>query len=748
MGCSICKRSGTSLAEKRGRSLTSTVRLVDTDANVGVNVDEALDALRFKDVRSTTIERLRVTWEADNRVLGLPQPLQLGEGLYHLLDRIPVPVAAHDLLLGRMPERVPDEAEEAFYQTCLAQWEGWAIPPWMRDFGHACFAWERLLRLGLPGLELYAQEQLNGRLGRGEAGAHLDYLRGAVRVYQAFRRYARRYADAAYGAGLDEAGDRCAQLAEGPPRTFGEALQLVWLVGIVYCTMLAQNPTLTFGRLDELLLPYYQRDLAEGRMSRAGAGDLIVDFYCKNNLVLGRGEHQMSGGSAKDTGWTRNLTYDAPQYVVVGGQRRGECPTSNDLTALFLECIVPRFENPVIVLRYTPDLPASIWRLACAKMRDNASMMVYSDQNVIPAMVHAGIAPEDAITYTMHGCNWPDVPGVERSARICFLKLPQILLDVLASMGESPGSIDEVYERFRTLARVEIEGLVDWLRDSRATWGERAPGILRVDDCFFDGPIARARSWQVGGIRYLTVIWAICGIASIADCLAALEQNVFSSGGASLVALKRALDDDWRSHEALRRRCLNAPKFGQDDERADRHAVRVLSLVLDEMDRASGLDAEDATIIFRCLETDMRHIRLGREIGATPDGRHAGEPISENTSPSPGACLNGLTAMLRSVAKLPLDRIHSGALNVRLRPNWFAGEEGLTRLAELLRTYFDLGGLQVQLSFADVETLRDAQQHPERHRDLMVRITGYSAAFVDMTRAAQDEIIRREEMDF
>ena len=98
------------------------------------------------------------------------------------------------------------------------------------------------------------------------------------------------------------------------------------------------------------------------------------------------------------------------------------------------------------------------------------------------------------------------------------------------------------------------------------------------------------------------------------------------------------------------------------------------------------------------------------------------------------------------MAKLPLERIHSGALNVRLRPNWFAGEDGLARLAGLLRTYFDLGGLQVQLSFADVGTLRDAQQHPERHRDLMVRITGYSAAFVDMTRAAQDEIIRREEM--
>lgn len=726
--------------------MANALGTVDDNIHVGVNIHEALDALRFKDVRSTTLERLRLTWEADARVQGLPQTLQLGEGLFYVLDRISVPVAAHDLLLGRMSEQVPGEAEEAFYQACLGRWEGRAIPPWMRDFGHACFAWERLLRLGLPGLEGYAREQLDTRLARGEPGAHLDYLRGVIRVYEAFRWYARRYAGAAYEAGLQEAGDRCAHLAEGPLRTFAEALQLIWLVGVVYCTMLAQNPTLTFGRLDELLLPYYEADLGEGRLTREQAGDLIVDFYCKNNLILGRGEHQMGGVSSKNTGWTRNLTYDAPQYIVLGGRRVDGAPVENDLTALFLERVVPRFENPVVVLRYTTDLPGTIWRLACEKMRANASMMVYNDENVIPAMVRAGIAPEDAITYTMHGCNWPDVPGVERSARTQFLVLPQILLDALFSIEESPATIDQVYERFRELVGAEIEGLVDWFREGRATWEEQAPGILRVDDCFFDGPIECARSWQVGGIRYLSVIWAICGIASTADCLAVLEKNVFSPEGVSLDALKRALDDNWRGHEALRRRCLNTPKFGQDDQRADRHAVRVLNLVLDEMDRASRLGAEDATIIFRCLETDMQHIRLGHEIGATPDGRRAGEPLSENTSPSPGTCNNGLTAMLRSVASLPLDRIHSGALNVRMRPNWFAGEEGLTRLADMLRAYFDLGGLQVQLSFADVDTLRDAQQHPERYRDLMVRITGYSAAFVDMTRGAQDEIIRREEM--
>jgi formate C-acetyltransferase len=719
--------------------------LTAQDTGSRQRIDEAIDALRHKDVRSTTFERLVLTCEADALVQGLPQPRQLGEGLYYLLDRISLPTLPDDLILGRISEQIPDEDQERFFQERVAAWER-SIPPWMRDGGHECFAWDRLLRLGLPGLESFARQELEGRKTDGAPDAQLEFLQGAIRVYQAFRRYARRYAEVAREAGLHDAAVRCANLAERPPETFAEALQLVWLVGLVYCTMLAQNPTLTFGRVDELLLPFYRKDLADGRLTRAHAGDLIEDFYCKNNLILGRGEHQMSGRSDKATGWARNLTYDAPQYVVLGGQRADGSAPTNELTTLFLERIVPRFENPVVVLRYTPNLPGQVWQLACAKMRENASMMVYNDRDIIPAMVRCGIAPQDAVTYTMHGCNWPDIPGCQRTVQTSFVVLPQLLLDALCSTGEDTTSMDEIYERLAVLAKREIRAHCERLRAARRAWHERAPGTLRVDDCFLDGPIERARSWQVGGVRYNTIVLSIAGIATAADCLAALDELVFHSAQVPLRDLKRALPVDFAGRESLRRRCLNAPKFGQDDDRADRHAVRVLDIVLDEIERACRLGAEDEVVAFRCLETDMQHIRLGRDVGATPDGRLAGQPLSENTSPNPGTSKNGLTAMFRSLARLPLDRINSGALNVRLQPRLFASEAGLTRLADLLRTYLDLGGLQVQLSFADVEQLRDAQRHPERHRDLMVRITGYSAAFVDMARQAQDEIIRREEM--
>jgi len=708
-------------------------------------VAEAVDILRYKDVRSATIERLRISWEADAYVQGLPQPLQLGEGLYYLLDRISLPVSPDDLILGRIVDEIPDADGEALLKQAAEVWRR-GIPRWMPDGGHECFDWERLLDLGLPGLEEFACQEVVRRTAEGETGAHLDFLQGAARVYQAYRNYARRYALAAREAGLDEAADTCAAVAERAPETFAEALQLMWLVGFVYCAMLSANPTLTFGRADELLLDFYRRDLAAGKLTEDEAGAMIQDFYCKNNLILGRGEHQMSGGSEKDTGWLRNLTYDAPQYVVLGGARRDGSPAANELTDLFLEQVVPRFENPVMVLRYTSDLPDHTWRIACDKMRANSSFMVYNDHNIIPAMIRSGIDENDAVTYTMHGCNWPDIPGKQRQVAGYTPVLPRLFLRAFLE-GEEPENTDKLYESFAALLRDELEKSCDAFRERRAEWDEKAPGILRVDDCFLDGPIASARDWSVGGVEYGTMTCPISGIATAVDCFAAVDELVFSSGKVSVKELREALAQDFEDQESLRQLCLNAPKFGRDDERADRHAVRILETVLSEIDKASRPSSPDGVIVFRCLETDMRHIRLGADTGSTPDGRHAGEPLSENTSPYPGSCTQGITAMFRSVAKLPLDGINSGALNVRIQPRMVADEEGLLRMAALLRTYFDMGGLQVQTSMADTEELRDAQINPEAHRDLMVRITGYSAVFIDMCQRAQEEIIRRQEME-
>jgi formate C-acetyltransferase len=720
-----------------------TTSLLDRDAS-SRRITEGLYSIREKDIQSATLERLKLTWEANESVRELPQQLQLGEGLYYLLEHISVPVSPDDLILGRIIEEVPDADGEALLEKTAKEWRR-GIPRWMPDGGHECFYWENLLSLGLPGLESFAQKKLSRRISAGEKGEHLNFLRGAVRIYQAFRNYARRYALSAREAGLDEQARNCSAIAERAPETFAEALQLMWLVGVVYCTMGSVNPTLTFGRLDELLLDFYRNDLAAGRMTSEEAGNLIEDFYCKNNVILGRGEHQMSGGTEKDTGWLRNLTYDAPQYIILGGRRCNGTPVVNELTQLFLERIVPAFENPVVVFRYTPDVPDDTWRLVCEKLRDNSSVLIYNDEDVIPAMIQCGIDERDAATYTMHGCNWPDIPK-GRSVGGCSLQLPHHALRAIME-GEEPQNIDELYERFATSIRSEVEASFAGLRQRRETWDTIAPGHLRIDDCFLDGPVARARSWTIGGTEYSTITASIRFIASAIDCFAAVDELVFSAEKVSMSELRQALTDDFAGNEPLRQLCLNAPKFGQDNDRADKHAIRVLNTITSEFDRASRLGSSDEVIAFRCLTTDMGHIGAGAQLGATPDGRRAGKPVSDNMSPYPGSCTQGITAMLRSAAKLPLHRINSGPLNVRIQRRLVNGEEGLSRFTALLRTYFDMGGLQVQISVADTDELRDAQINPEAHRDLMVRITGYSAVFIDMCRKAQNEIIRRQELE-
>lgn len=718
-------------------------KILDSDVSRR-RIEEALYATREKDVKSATIERLRITWEADALVQDLPQQLQLGKGLNYILNHISIPVSPDDLILGRITEEVPDEEGEALLQKTSEEWHR-GIPRWMPDGGHECFNWERLLQFGLPGLEEFAQAELAKRMSEGEMEAHLDFLRGAIGVYQSFRDYARRYSREAQEFGLESAAENCVAIAERKPETFAEALQLIWLVGVVYCTMTSVNPTLTFGRMDEMLLEFYRADLSSGILTREEAGAMIEDFYCKNNLVLGRGEHQMSGGSERDTGWLRNLTYDAPQYVVLGGLRRNGSSSTDELTELFVERIVPGFENPVIVFRYTSDVPEHIWTLVCDKMRDNSSVMVYNDADVVSAMIQSGVEEQDAVTYTMHGCNWPDIPGIERPLGGYSIMLPHLILQCIVD-GEEPESIDEIYDRFATTIRDEMETRFGQFREFREKWTESGSGSLRVDDCFHDGPVANARSWTLGSMKYSTILGGMRHIGTAADCLAAVDELVFSSGKVTMKELRKALEDDFEGHEVLRQQCLNAPKFGQDDDRADKHAIRILDTATAEFDRASRIGTPDLVVASRCLTTDMGHIGAGAGLGATPDGRYAGKPVSDNMSPYPGSCINGITAMLRSVSKLPLDRITSGPLNIRIQRRMVAGEGGLSRLTALLWTFFDMGGLQVQLSIADTDELRDAQEHPEAHRDLMVRITGYSAVFIDMCKRAQNEIIRRQEM--
>ena len=716
-------------------------------------LEETIDALRNKSVRSTYVERLRLTKEATERYRdnNLPQPLIMGYGMNYILENCSCPVKPHDILVGRFVEYVPSEEEEVWISQLEQEW-GWGEknPFFLIDGGHTTFDWEEILRLGISGLIEKAEKELERRLAEGAEKERIVFLQGMILVYQSYRRYILRYAEACEEAGMEEAATVCRNLAENPPSTFLEGMQLILFITSIYSIYSARaNATLTCGRMDDLLLPYYQRDLDAGILTREQAGYIIDDFNCKSAIILGRGEHQMSGSSENDTGWFRNPMYDSPTYVILGGYSKFRDYRENSLTKLFLERIHPRLENPVYVYRRTKDCPAEEWEIACDKLRLNSTLLIYNDEVVIPAMKKAGVAQGDALDYTIHGCNWPDVSGLSVDCMWIGGPIPTRLYYTIFDETGRPvqnfASVEEIYEKFTTDWRAEVKEKFAEYREK--TLGNRGVSeILSCSDCFHRGTIENASN-SYYSVPYRLVLNLLRHVATAADMMAAMEELLFGVDPISWDVLCDALQANFVGYEDIQKRARKAPKYGRDDDRADQHAVRLMRILSDvaEEEAINPVTGEHDVPVVGVTITDSNHFGVGRDLPATPDGRLAGTPVSENLSPTKGTT-QSVPALLNSVSKIDFSSVASGTLNVRMPKNLVSGEDGLQRLMILLETYFENGGMQSQISVADTAELRDAQKHPENYPDLMVRVTGYSAVFVDMCPRAQEEIICRDEV--
>lgn len=714
--------------------------------------EETLELLRNKSVKSTLTERWFLLEEAWKLVRDLPQPLQEGKGLTYVLERASLPVSEHDLLLGRFIDKVPTEEEEARFQEIWRDQKPLSNPITMVNASHITLDWEHILSHGVSGYIQRVEQKLESERAADAPEKTLVFLEGMALTYRACQRYIERYSEAARAAGQQELADVCGAVAAGAPSTFREALQLMLLILNIYYLYAGNlNTTLSYGRMDVLLLPFYEADLAVGRLTREEAGYLIDDFNCKANLILGRGEHQMADPSqgGNITGWERNNVFDDPTYIIIGGYSSTSDHRTNPLTMLFMEHIQPRFENPVYIYRWTKEDPRERWELLCDKLRQNSSILVYNDETMVPAMKNTGIAEADAINYTIHACNWPDIPSYAVVDTIGG-PIPKMIMGALLDgdrLRRDYPNLDELYQAvaddFRAVVREHFDGY-----RARYRSGNPLPPseTLSCTDCFTDGTIDAARGMLDGGVRYPVIYTLLRNIGTAADIMAALEEMVYRRQECTLEELAQALANDFQTTPRLRTIGLKSPKFGTDNDTADRHAVRLLTMLLDIIDEESLNDQGERDVVsLNVTITDMWHIQEGATLCATPDGRACGAPLSENLSPTVGV-VESVTALLNSVSKLPFSRIHSGAFNLRLRGDLVRDDEGLQRLCALAEAYLENGGMQLQISVADTAELRAAQKHPENYKDLMVRITGYSAVFVDMSRNAQEEIIRRDEM--
>lgn len=732
------------------------------------NIVEAERALVEKPMLAASAERILILNEIKSMYSELPQPLRFAKFLAVLLERVSVPLEDYDLVAGRCVDRELTAEEEAVFQQFNSHPEH-PRREVMLSSGHCTYSWEMVVEQGLPGMREKAaavvQEQTDPE--------KRVFLTAIVQIYDALARYILRYAEAAGLKGMDDLARTLKKAATQKPDDFRTALQLLWIITLVDCAYITENPTLTVGRLDQILYPLYERDIENGVLTPDEAEALITDYYCKHNLIMGRGEHQV-GDETNSTTFQRICNFDAPQYLLLGGTDARGQPAVNELTVLFAKAIRPAFKNPVIVVRYFKGMDTSfpeLWHTLTEKSLQSASMMYYNDDNILKTYARMGIPETDARRYSHFGCNWPS-PGdngawmqggpkagkfhafqseEERTAlSIPYMRTntphgwPEDLMTVLRDLaGQDDVTIEAVYREFfrrmedfidRKLARVERELTVR---------KRRSAAVLTFGDCFFRDSLEKAECFAAGA-KYHFELQSFQMFGTVADSFTAVDKLVFREKKLTLQQLLQAVDADFEGYPRILALCRNAEKYGSDTPLSNAHVKRLSETACSMVIEKSRPYLEEMGLfLVPCMQSDTWHLKLGETFGATPDGRRAHTPFSQNIRPANGASVNGLTAMLNAISCLPKDGLLSGALNLDVDAKAFAGEAGHHRFAAILGTYLNRGGLHAQVTCADVQALRDAQLHPEQHRDLRVRVTGYSGVFVDICKKLQDDIIER-----
>lgn len=307
---------------------------------------------------------------------------------------------------------------------------------------------------------------------------------------------------------------------------------------------------------------------------------------------------------------------------------------------------------------------------------------------------------------------------------------------------EDIGTMDEFLGLYRAnlslLMRQFREGMeADYQVEKRCSSGK-----IRIEDLFLNGTIEAAENWITGGVKYHKITMQGSGFSTTADSLAAINKTVFVDGRCTLKELRDALAANFEGYEELHRYLRDIAKYGNDESVADGFANKLGHIFCDVMAEMNA-ERQGLYTYMPAISTDRDFTLQGSRLGATPDGRMAGEPVGENQSPSTGSDKNGITALLNSASAIPFNRITGGPLNVMLHPSAVDKDEGLNKLASLFRVYMKKGGMQIQLNVVGRDDLIEAQKYPERYKSLCVRVTGYAAYFVQMGKIAQDELIHR-----
>ena len=731
------------------------------------NIDEAVDVLTERPLLAADAERILIAYDIKDEHTESAQPARFAVFLSTMLDRVSVPLEDYDLIAGRSVIRELTDAEEVIYRKYLTDPHN-PYHTFIHESGHCSYDWEMVIGHGLPGLIKNARDFMESQADNGRK----LFLQSLIHVYEAIGRYLLRYAEAAECRGMLDLAETLRKAALEKPADFRTALQLLWIITLIDCSYVTANPTLTLGRLDKILYPFYKADLDSGRLTREEAAALITDYYCKHNLNMGRGEHQV-GDETNTSTWGRIFNFDAPQYLLLGGTDADGAYTVNDLTFLFAECIQPSFKNPVVVFYYAPGLNESypkLWNTLMEKALQSSSLMIYNDSNVKATFCDLGLPQEDFQNYHHFGCNWPS-PGshsywlhgrpaasafcayesAQEAAQVSNAYIrgpeqnwPDVFIQILRDIRDDPSAtIETIYSRFYRfmadfISQKTEKGVQELRVRRRKPWA-----VCSFTDCFTEAPIERGESFSACA-KYVFALQSFEMFGTVCDCFTVVDDLCFRNKKLTIGALLDAVDANFAGHEQILAMCRSVPKYGSDDGFSNSHVKRLAEMMAGIVrDKGTTYLKSDGFFLVPCLQSDTWHLKDGLQYGATPDGRLARTSFTQNARPANGSCTNGLTGMFNSMLNIPKNGYLSGALNLDVDPGQFEGEAGRALFGALLAVYFNRGGLHAQVTSVRVEDLLDAQIRPYLHRDLRVRVTGYSGVFVDICKALQDDIIER-----
>lgn len=696
----------------------------------------------YVDLRSTLMFR----GYAEN--LDQPVPVARGFAAASLFADCPVHVYDNDLIVGSIRgkhQKYPDYSQEdAEYKKRLV--DSYGFNHFTTNFDHYTPDYETFLHEGISGTIAKIKKAQNAFAVKPEHQDNSDFLEGCLAAMNGFMAMVENYGKAA-GEKAQVLGDQeflkisdiCKKLTVGAPQTFREALQLLWFAHTAF--VLEGRYAMALGRMDQYLLPFYCADIRLGILTKAEALQYLEHTLYKI------GEKRMQGA-------------DDVVNIAIGGVKRDGTGGVNGLSYLILEavknCNIP---GPNLSARIYKGIPDEFID-ACLQVIGTGLgyPALMNDEVNIPALYRHGYSMEDCRDYSMVGCIENFISGKQPTwsdGRYNSPKYVELALNsgrcmlTNTQMGPPTKQAEEIFSMDEFMENLVLQmeyGAADYMarfrnendRYNKLTYSQ--PFL----SCFCACCIERGLDINNGGAMYPSAHGAGCmGIATVSDSLAAIEKVVFTDKHISLADLRDALAADFCGHEELRIKLQKAPKYGNNDELVDKYAVWFVDI---HEKIFSKYKTRDGGAIYTAIASNVSNIPAGLLVGATPDGRHSRKPVSEAASPSHGADLSGPTSVVLSTTKPDYTKVSCGTvLNQKYSPSVFKNQEKRARLLALIKVYFDKGGQEMQINAVSRDILRAAMKDPQQYKNLVVRVSGFSAYYVHLTPQEQLDILERTE---